>query len=229
MHSYDLILTLTGRPRCRARPRLPDAAPGPVAHRRLPARRRRRRPEHARLRRRPASGRAARRGRRHPADVRRRPALPPRGAARRRAASPSRARSSRASSRRSWARSLAHGVRLGLGGGHRLRPGHLAVASTVVLIRVLSDNNDLHTPTGHIAVGWLVVEDLFTGHRRSSLLPGVRRRPRTRSTPSRIGPVGSRPSRSSALVAFTFVVGGRVIPWLLDTGRGDADRASCSR
>ena len=38
----------------------------------------------------------------------------------------------------------------------------LSVASTVVLIRVLADNNDLHTPAGHIAVGWLVVEDLFT-------------------------------------------------------------------
>src|SRR5437870_850592 len=38
----------------------------------------------------------------------------------------------------------------------------LSVASTVVLVRVLSDNRDLHTPTGHIAVGWLVVEDLFT-------------------------------------------------------------------
>jgi CPA2 family monovalent cation:H+ antiporter-2 len=38
----------------------------------------------------------------------------------------------------------------------------LSVASTVVLVRVLSDNNTLHTRTGHIAVGWLVVEDLFT-------------------------------------------------------------------
>ena len=38
----------------------------------------------------------------------------------------------------------------------------LAVASTVVLIRVLSDNRDLHTRAGHIAVGWLVVEDLLT-------------------------------------------------------------------
>src|SRR5215471_14773401 len=38
----------------------------------------------------------------------------------------------------------------------------LSVASTVVLIRVLADNDDLHSPTGHIAVGWLVVEDLFT-------------------------------------------------------------------
>src|SRR5499426_3589944 len=38
----------------------------------------------------------------------------------------------------------------------------LAVASTVVLVRVLSDHNDLHTQAGHIAVGWLVVEDVFT-------------------------------------------------------------------
>ena len=38
----------------------------------------------------------------------------------------------------------------------------LSVASTVVLMRVLSDNRQLHTPTGHIAVGWLVVEDMFT-------------------------------------------------------------------
>ena len=38
----------------------------------------------------------------------------------------------------------------------------LSVASTVVLTRVLSDNRDLHTPIGHIAIGWLVVEDIFT-------------------------------------------------------------------
>ncbi|MGQ0633327.1 MAG: cation:proton antiporter [Planctomycetaceae bacterium] len=38
----------------------------------------------------------------------------------------------------------------------------VSVASTVVLIRVLADNNVLDTDQGHIAVGWLVVEDLFT-------------------------------------------------------------------
>src|SRR5262249_35870960 len=38
----------------------------------------------------------------------------------------------------------------------------ISVASTVVLTRVLADNDDLHTPSGHVAVGWLVVEDLFT-------------------------------------------------------------------
>ena len=38
----------------------------------------------------------------------------------------------------------------------------ISVASTVVLLRVLADHNDLHTRIGHIAVGWLVVEDLVT-------------------------------------------------------------------
>jgi CPA2 family monovalent cation:H+ antiporter-2 len=38
----------------------------------------------------------------------------------------------------------------------------ISVASTVVLIRVLSDNNVLDTDQGHVAVGWLIVEDLFT-------------------------------------------------------------------
>src|SRR6185312_15214751 len=38
----------------------------------------------------------------------------------------------------------------------------ISVASTVVLTRVLSDNGELHTRTGHISIGWLVMEDLFT-------------------------------------------------------------------
>jgi CPA2 family monovalent cation:H+ antiporter-2 len=37
----------------------------------------------------------------------------------------------------------------------------ISVSSTVVLLRVLSDRDALHTRAGHIAVGWLVVEDLF--------------------------------------------------------------------
>lgn len=38
----------------------------------------------------------------------------------------------------------------------------ISVTSTVVLIKVLSDNRHLHTPIGHTAVGWLVMEDIFT-------------------------------------------------------------------
>lgn len=38
----------------------------------------------------------------------------------------------------------------------------MAVASTVVLIRVLTDADVIHTTEGHVAVGWLIVEDIFT-------------------------------------------------------------------
>lgn len=38
----------------------------------------------------------------------------------------------------------------------------ICVSSTVVLTRVLSDNKVFQTPAGHTALGWLVVEDIFT-------------------------------------------------------------------
>ncbi|HQY89157.1 MAG TPA: cation:proton antiporter, partial [Tepidisphaeraceae bacterium] len=38
----------------------------------------------------------------------------------------------------------------------------MAVASTVVLIRVLTDNRKLDTSHGNVAVGWLIVEDILT-------------------------------------------------------------------
>ncbi|HVX11963.1 MAG TPA: cation:proton antiporter [Pirellulales bacterium] len=49
----------------------------------------------------------------------------------------------------SWSAGLMYGIAI-------------SVASTVVLTRVLADNHQLHTRTGHIAIGWLVVEDLLT-------------------------------------------------------------------
>src|SRR4051794_27776946 len=51
----------------------------------------------------------------------------------------------------------------GLGAGAGLVIGvAVSVASTVVLIRGLMDNDVLHTARGHVAVGWLIVEDIFT-------------------------------------------------------------------
>src|SRR4029450_4640510 len=99
----------------------------------------------------------------------------------------------------------------------------LSVASTVVLVRVLTDNSDLHTPTGHIAVGWLVVEDLFTvlvlvlfpalvGSQQAGLS----------HVPLALG-LGML--KVATLVAGTFLVGGRLIPWLLQRVAATASRA----
>jgi monovalent cation:H+ antiporter-2, CPA2 family len=89
----------------------------------------------------------------------------------------------------------------------------LSVASTVVLVRVLADNNDLHTPSGHIAVGWLVVEDLFTVV-ALVLLPAFFG-PASANSPLWIA-LGVTAIKVTALVVFTAVVGTRVIPRLLD-------------
>jgi monovalent cation:H+ antiporter-2, CPA2 family len=88
----------------------------------------------------------------------------------------------------------------------------LSVASTVVLVRVLSDNRELHTSTGHIAVGWLVVEDIFT------VLVLV-------LLPTLVGPtsaervaldIGLTLLKVAGLVAFAAIVGRRLIPVILD-------------
>jgi CPA2 family monovalent cation:H+ antiporter-2 len=89
----------------------------------------------------------------------------------------------------------------------------LAVASTVVLIRVLADHRDLHTPTGHIAVGWLVVEDLFTVL-ALVLLPVLFGQEGSES--SIFVAAGLTALKVAALVGFTMVVGTRVIPYVLD-------------
>jgi CPA2 family monovalent cation:H+ antiporter-2 len=89
----------------------------------------------------------------------------------------------------------------------------LAVASTVVLVRILSDNNDLHTQAGHIAVGWLVVEDLFTVI-ALVLLPALFGS--SNGSSSMWLTLAIAAAKVTALVAFTAVVGARVIPRLLD-------------
>ena len=87
----------------------------------------------------------------------------------------------------------------------------LSVASTVVLVRVLSDNRQLHTPTGHIAVGWLVVEDLFTVL-VLVLMPAIFAESAGRTVPVAIG---LALVKVVALGGLTLVVGGRVLPWVL--------------
>lgn len=86
----------------------------------------------------------------------------------------------------------------------------LSITSTVVLIRVLSDHNELHTPIGHISVGWLVVEDVFTVF-VLVLLPPLFGDPSDIALSLVVATLGI-----TLLMVLTFPVGGRVIPWLLN-------------
>ena len=103
-----------------------------------------------------------------------------------------------------WGWTLAAGIVFGLA---------LSVASTVVLLRALESRGLLETINGRIAVGWLVVEDLFTVI-ALVLLPAVFGR-REHDTPLWMA-LGLTAFKVSALVAFTAVVGTRVIPRVLD-------------
>jgi CPA2 family monovalent cation:H+ antiporter-2 len=97
----------------------------------------------------------------------------------------------------------------------------LAVASTVVLIRVLADHRDLHTRAGHIAVGWLVVEDLFT----VVVLVVM---------PALFGEMAQGSGvivgltlamlKVAALTLLTLVGGRRVVPWILTRIAGTQSR-----
>ena len=92
----------------------------------------------------------------------------------------------------------------------------LAVASTVVLMRVLEDRQLLATPHGHAAVGWLLVEDVLTvailvvipalaaGSRPAGAAPGL--------WPS----LGVAMVKLLALVGLVAFAGSRVVPRMLE-------------
>jgi len=102
---------------------------------------------------------------------------------------------------------FASGIVLGLA---------ISVASTVVLTRVLVDNDALDTPQGHIAVGWLIVEDIFTVL-VLVLLPMAALS--LRSGGGGVAPVltsiGIALGKLAVLAVLVLAVGGRVIGWLL--------------
>jgi CPA2 family monovalent cation:H+ antiporter-2 len=89
----------------------------------------------------------------------------------------------------------------------------LSVASTVVLIRVLTDNRGLHTQAGHIAVGWLVVQDLLTVI--ALVLIPVFVRPNLDARALAIL-LSLTAVKVGALLLFTVFVGSKLIPLLLD-------------
>ena len=107
-----------------------------------------------------------------------------------------------------WGWSLEAGIMLGLA---------LSVASTVVLLRALEEHNLMQTTNGNIAIGWLIVEDIFmvlalvmvpalAGGLEANEGPG----PVIRELLIALGKV-------ALFVVFMAVAGRRILPWLLET------------
>jgi len=97
----------------------------------------------------------------------------------------------------------------------------LSVASTVVLLRALEDRGTVDSSEGKIAVGWLIVEDLLTvlvlvllpslagilgGTAAASAAPGS----------GLAAAIGLTLAKVAAFLVLMFVVGRRVVPWLLE-------------
>lgn len=98
----------------------------------------------------------------------------------------------------------------------------LSVASTVVLLRALEAQGTLETLTGRIAVGWLVVEDIFTVlvlvllPPLAGLLGGTTAGSAAAAPDASIGTTLALTLGSVALFIVLMLAGGRrVFPWLL--------------
>ena len=96
----------------------------------------------------------------------------------------------------------------------------MAVASTVVLMRVLMDADLLNTVQGHVAVGWLIVEDVFTVI-LLVLIPvmgspiGADAAAQTAAPQSIWITFGLALLKLGALAAIVLVAGSRIVPWVM--------------
>jgi monovalent cation:H+ antiporter-2, CPA2 family len=89
----------------------------------------------------------------------------------------------------------------------------LSMASTVVLVRTLSDSDHLHTPVGHLTVGWEVLKDLFTVV-ALVLIPLFYGDAAATMSGGALQMLWAL-LKIAGLVVFTVFVGVRLIPWLL--------------
>lgn len=94
----------------------------------------------------------------------------------------------------------------------------MAVASTVVLMRVLMDADMLNSPQGHVAVGWLLVEDVFTVI-VLVLIPvlgeseGAEQAAGLLASPAVA--IGWALLKLAIMIAVILVAGAKVVPWAL--------------
>ncbi|MBL9126980.1 MAG: cation:proton antiporter [Verrucomicrobiales bacterium] len=87
----------------------------------------------------------------------------------------------------------------------------VSVASTVVLLRCLMDHGSVETHEGHVAVGWLVVEDVLTVL-VLVVLPALGTQAAGGSGPWLS--LGLALLKIGVLVALMFAAGSRFVPWL---------------
>src|SRR4051794_38043640 len=88
-----------------------------------------------------------------------------------------------------------------------------SVASTVVLLRALMDHGGVNTPEGHVAVGWLIVEDIITVLVLVLLPPLAATGGGGGET--LLQTIGIAVLKLALLTTIVLLPGGRFVPWLL--------------
>lgn len=96
----------------------------------------------------------------------------------------------------------------------------VSVASTVVLIRALEHRDMTASEPGHVAIGWLIVEDLVTVV-VLVLLPVLAS---NRSASEYVGDVALALVKAGALTAVMLIIGARLLPWVLARVERDGSR-----
>ena len=98
-----------------------------------------------------------------------------------------------------------------------------SVASTAVLARMLTDHHQLSTPAGQLAMGWLVVEDIFTVI-VLIVLPMLAVQPDAGGGWAVMAKeVGAGLGKFALLVLLVVVLGIRLVPWLLGKAADSAE------
>jgi CPA2 family monovalent cation:H+ antiporter-2 len=90
----------------------------------------------------------------------------------------------------------------------------LSVASTVVVLRTLEERHETKSEVGRIAIGWLVIQDLVVIV-ALVLIPLLLGPKAAADGLAVAGELAWRLFLIACFVALMFVVGGRVLPWLL--------------
>jgi CPA2 family monovalent cation:H+ antiporter-2 len=111
------------------------------------------------------------------------------------------------------------GVLVGLAAGWSLGEGlvlglAISVASTVVLLRALEQRELLSSEPGRVAIGWLIVEDVFTVV-ALVVLPTLAPSAAGGRPLDVAGDVGIAVVKAAALTAVMLIAGARFLPWLL--------------
>jgi CPA2 family monovalent cation:H+ antiporter-2 len=123
------------------------------------------------------------------------------------------------------------GTLAGLAFGWKLRSAivlglAISVGSTVVLVRALRHRGLVDTDAGRVAIGWLIVEDLFTVV-ALVLLPVLASATNGRpgATPVDVAlQAGGAIGKAVVLTAVMVLVGSRFLPWLLARVEGEGSR-----